>query len=149
MIEEWVIDNKRTLLIIGGMAIGGALAPYLIPALATWLGFGAGGVASGSIAALVHSVLGNVAAGSLFAALQTIGATGAIGLGSVLASMGFGALLGKALDFIAPYILRIAQTAMLAGGNLASHLAGALNLLKEQQSNEAFQRALAKRIRKD
>jgi Interferon-induced 6-16 family len=53
---------------------------------ATWLGgtalsaagFGATGIVSGSIAAGIQATVGGVAAGSLFAALQSAGATGAI-----------------------------------------------------------------------
>jgi hypothetical protein len=43
---------------------------------ATLVGFGAAGIAGGSIAALIQSGIGNVAAGSLFATMQSLGATG-------------------------------------------------------------------------
>jgi hypothetical protein len=43
---------------------------------ATLAGFGAAGIAGGSIAALIQSGIGNVAAGSLFATMQSLGATG-------------------------------------------------------------------------
>ena len=51
-------------------------APNLI--LSYILGFGASGVAKGTIAALIHSHIGNVTAGSLFALMQSAGAVGAI-----------------------------------------------------------------------
>ena len=40
------------------------------------VGFSAVGVVAGSIAAIVQSIIGNVAAGSAFAIAQSIGATG-------------------------------------------------------------------------
>ena len=50
------------------------------------VGFSTGGVAKGSMAAAWHSSIGNVAAGSLFAKLQSLGATGAtcVGGGTVV-----------------------------------------------------------------
>ena len=42
----------------------------------TWVGFGPGGVVAGSLAAAWQSSIGNVAPGSLFALLQSIGASG-------------------------------------------------------------------------
>ena len=45
------------------------------------IGFTSGGVTAGSLAAGIQSMIGNVAAGSLFAQLQSIGA---LGLGTVL-----------------------------------------------------------------
>ena len=42
----------------------------------TWVGFAPGGVVAGSLAAAWQSSIGNVAPGSLFALLQSIGASG-------------------------------------------------------------------------
>lgn len=42
------------------------------------LGFGATGIAKGSSAALLHSMCGNVTAGSVFASVQSAGAVGAL-----------------------------------------------------------------------
>ena len=47
-------------------------------ALLTSIGFTSGGVAAGSVAAGVQAGIGNVTAGSAFAALQSIGTTGAV-----------------------------------------------------------------------
>mmetsp|Transcript_12394 Transcript_12394/g.16273 ORF Transcript_12394/g.16273 Transcript_12394/m.16273 type:complete len:170 (+) Transcript_12394:69-578(+) len=59
--------------------VAGAAAVVATGGLAlTLAGFGAGGIVSGSIAAGIQSGIGNVAAGSLFAAAQGAGATGAI-----------------------------------------------------------------------
>ena len=60
-----------TLLIIGGsLAAAGGLG-------ATLLGFGTAGIAAGSLAAATQATIGNVAAGSLFASLTSLGMTGA------------------------------------------------------------------------
>lgn len=57
------------------LIIGGAVVA--LPCLAlTIAGFGAAGIVGGSIAAATQSAIGNVAAGSLFATLQSVGATG-------------------------------------------------------------------------
>ncbi|KAH7630511.1 hypothetical protein B0T09DRAFT_337871 [Sordaria sp. MPI-SDFR-AT-0083] len=50
------------------------------------LGWAAAGVRAGSIAAGLHSLIGNVISGSWFAILQSLGATGA-GLPALLARM--------------------------------------------------------------
>ena len=72
--------------IVGAVAVGTAFVavpPIVLP----MLGFGAGGVTGGSIAAMVQAKIGNVAAGSLFAYLQSAGATG-VGLGATRAAAG-------------------------------------------------------------
>ena len=86
--------------IAGTVAVGGAVlaAPFVLPAV----GFTAGGVAAGSVAAAAQSSIGAVAAGSWFATLQSIGAAGlswtagatATGAGGV-----FGAIVGAVSDF--------------------------------------------------
>ncbi len=61
-----------SLLIIGGsLAAAGGLG-------ATLFGFGAAGVAAGSLAAATQATIGNVAAGSLFSTLTSWGMTGAL-----------------------------------------------------------------------
>ncbi len=52
--------------------------------LISLVGFGAGGVVKGSIAAVIHSSIGSVAAGSTFATLQSLGALGVGILGTAL-----------------------------------------------------------------
>ncbi len=61
-----------TLLIVGGslLAAGGLGA--------TLFGFGTAGVAAGSLAAATQAGIGNVAAGSLFSWLTSLGMTGAL-----------------------------------------------------------------------
>ena len=71
------------------MGVGAAVA---IPcAAATLAGFGAAGIVGGSIAAATQASIGNVVAGSAFATLQSLGATGTLvsgiyGGGTVLAA---------------------------------------------------------------
>lgn len=56
-------------------ATGGIIGAYLLLSLGiSAAGFQAGGVVAGSIAAGIQSSIGNVANGSLFALLQSVGA---------------------------------------------------------------------------
>lgn len=78
--------KKIRLIGVGGVVGGGLLGALALPLF----GFGAGGVAAGSFAASWQSSIGIVAAGTLFATLQSLGATG---LG-VLMFGGLGAATG-------------------------------------------------------
>lgn len=74
---------KPTTYIAGGIAsaaIGGIAAPTVISAA----GFGSLGPAAGTAAAAWQASIGNVAAGSLFATLQSAGMGGAAALGAVV-----------------------------------------------------------------
>jgi galactitol-specific phosphotransferase system IIC component len=85
--------------LIGGCTIASAaLAPVLMPLILSGLGFGAGGVVSGSVAASIHAAIGNVAAGSLFAMCQAVGAGAALPLVGWLASAGLGLVAGIIID---------------------------------------------------
>lgn len=66
-------NYKRLKYLIVGSTVGGAAGGAAALPL---LGFGAGGIAAGSAAASWQSSIGAVAAGSLFATLQSLGATG-------------------------------------------------------------------------
>ncbi|KAL2858972.1 hypothetical protein BJX68DRAFT_262491 [Aspergillus pseudodeflectus] len=74
---NWTSQNPAlaTSILIGG-AIIAAPAVVAAPALSI-AGFGPAGVQAGSIAAAVQGTIGNVAAGSTFATLQSAGAAGA------------------------------------------------------------------------
>ncbi|XP_036145399.1 interferon alpha-inducible protein 27-like protein 2B [Monomorium pharaonis] len=78
--------RKLRIMFIGTPIIGGIFGAYLLPIL----GFGSSGVIGGSVAASWQSSIGSVAAGSLFATLQSLGATGVGTLlfGSVGAALG-------------------------------------------------------------
>ena len=58
------------------------------------VGFGTGGIAAGSLAAAWQATIGNVAAGSAFATLQSLGATGTLATGAYGGAgvLGLGAL---------------------------------------------------------
>lgn len=64
----WKIRAIMGVCVVGTGLLGTATLPLL--------GFGSGGVVAGSTAAAWQSSLGSIAAGSLFAHLQTLGATG-------------------------------------------------------------------------
>ncbi|KAK0235639.1 adaptin N terminal region-domain-containing protein [Armillaria nabsnona] len=63
--------------VIGAVA-GAALTPVLAPAALGIVGFSAAGPVAGTLAALIQSGIGNVAAGSAFAVAQSIAMGGAI-----------------------------------------------------------------------
>ncbi|KAI2616325.1 hypothetical protein GGR54DRAFT_241830 [Hypoxylon sp. NC1633] len=107
---EWASNNPITATAYGVAAIGAGVAiaaPAAIagPALAV-AGFGADGIVKASIASGVQAGIGNVAAGSAFATLQSAGMAGygaaivngvvqAGGAGAALASGGAAALKAK------------------------------------------------------
>lgn len=79
---------------VAGGAIAGALSAGAGALGLSAAGFTSGGVAAGSIAAGVQAGIGNVAGGSIFAMLQSVGATGAIvSTGPVGVCAGVGALV--------------------------------------------------------
>jgi hypothetical protein len=90
---EWVKAHPELVAAGAAAVIGAALAPVLVPAVLGGVGFGAGGVAAGSLAAGVHALIGNIAAGSLFAFAQAIGAGAALPLIGYLVSAGLSAAL--------------------------------------------------------
>ncbi|KAH8925311.1 hypothetical protein BT69DRAFT_1348843 [Atractiella rhizophila] len=70
------------------LAVGGATV-LATPVLLSLVGFGAAGVGAGTLAAAIQSSIGNVAAGSLFALAQSIGAAGLAGSTVVAATGAF------------------------------------------------------------
>ncbi|KAI0915498.1 hypothetical protein AcV5_003701 [Taiwanofungus camphoratus] len=74
----------------GGAVAGAALAPVVAPIALGAVGFGASGVVGGSLAALIQGGIGNVAAGSLFAICQSVGAGGALPVLGYVAGAGLG-----------------------------------------------------------
>ncbi|CAM1505409.1 Fc.00g110460.m01.CDS01 [Cosmosporella sp. VM-42] len=74
--KQWLMDNPGKAACFGAGAAM-CLGPGLIAApILGGLGFGAGGIVGGSIAAALQSSMGSVAAGGLFATLQSAGAGG-------------------------------------------------------------------------
>jgi len=64
--------------VVGGAALKlGGLGLSCASTVGGWMGFTSAGVVQGSLAAAAQSSVGNVVAGSTFAAIQSAGATGA------------------------------------------------------------------------
>ncbi|KAK0430687.1 hypothetical protein EV421DRAFT_1899384 [Armillaria borealis] len=72
------MPKLRPYFIIGGVIVGIALTPVILPPALGLLGFGAAGPVAGGLAAVAQSGMGNVAAGGLFALLQSIAMGGSI-----------------------------------------------------------------------
>lgn len=89
---------KKLKWIIGGSVAGGGI---LGAASLRLIGFRAGGVTKKSFAAAWQSKIGSVAAGSLFATLQSLGATGLgiIMFGSIGAALGLLASVASRLGW--------------------------------------------------
>jgi len=89
-------------MVAAGLVVGGG-AVMAAPLVLTAVGFGSAGVVGGSIAAAWQATIGNVAAGSFFAACQSAGAAGisattSAAIGSAGAAVGSGlSYLGSAL----------------------------------------------------
>lgn len=79
-----------------GVATGAAIGLVVIPVALPLVGFTVGGVAAGSTAAAIHSAIGNVAAGSLFAAAQSAGVIG-MAAGTQVAIAGGAGVVGAAI----------------------------------------------------
>ena len=78
-------DKIATGLVIGGAVIA---APCIVASAA---GFGTAEIAGSSVAAVWQSAIGNVAAGSTFATLQSLGATGVFVNGATVGTSAAGA----------------------------------------------------------
>ena len=98
-IKEYPKTAAAIVFAIGGGTLAVAAAPLALAAA----GFGSAGVAAGSAAAAWQASIGNVAAGSFFASLQSAGAVGiaastSAGVGAAGAAVGAG--LGAAAEKI-------------------------------------------------
>ena len=102
----WGVSSWKKVAI--GAAVGTAVgvgtvaaAPVVLPAI----GFSTTGVVAGSIAAVAQSTIGNVAAGSLFATLQSFGALGGLSWTAAgvttAASVAAGTAAGATADVVA------------------------------------------------
>jgi len=80
----------------GGAFVGGVAIPLTVKGILGVLGFSSSGVVSGSLAAGAQATIGNVAAGSAFAGLQSLGAAGVAFTGPVGIA---GVVLGGAVGY--------------------------------------------------
>ena len=71
--KSWV---RSLLPVAGGAVAAGTVAVVAAPIVLPALGFGAGGIVAGSVAAAWQASIGNVVAGTLFASLQSAGVAG-------------------------------------------------------------------------
>ncbi|KAK0470062.1 uncharacterized protein EV420DRAFT_87591 [Desarmillaria tabescens] len=95
------MPRRRTWIFIGiGAITVAALTPVIVPPILGWFGFGAAGPVAGGMAAGIQSGIGNVAAGSLFAHLQSMAMGGIISAVPYVASGIFGGFVGWAVDRI-------------------------------------------------
>lgn len=98
-VTDAIMDNagKATQAVMDHpFALGVPLSIAGVGMSATLIGFGAAGIVGGSIAAAIQSSIGNVAAGSLFATMQSLGATGtftAMTTGGIAATAGSAAVV--------------------------------------------------------
>ena len=83
-----------------GVGVAAAIPTVILPAI----GFGAAGVVGGSAAALAQATIGNVAAGSVFASLQSAGAVGAVSWVTTGVTTGLGTAAGAATGAIGSWL---------------------------------------------
>lgn len=81
---------------VAGVGVAAAIPTVILPAI----GFGAAGVVGGSAAALAQSAIGNIAAGSVFASLQSAGAVGAVSWVTTGVTTGLGTTVGAAASAV-------------------------------------------------
>lgn len=93
------MPRRRTWIFIGiGAIVGAALTPVIVPPILGLFGFGAAGPVAGGFAAVLQSGIGNVAAGSVFAWLQSWAMGGIISAGPYVISGIVGGGLGWVVD---------------------------------------------------
>ncbi|KIO15950.1 hypothetical protein M407DRAFT_34420 [Tulasnella calospora MUT 4182] len=84
---------------IGNVAAGTTSGFTTMKSLGATLGFGPAGIIAGTPAAAIHSYIGNVVAGTWFATMQSLGATGKLAWIMPTVGGGIGALLAHFLSF--------------------------------------------------
>lgn len=93
--------------VVAGSVVGGVLAaPFLVPAALGTVGFSSTGVVGGSIAAGMQAGIGNVAAGSAFAACQSMAMGGAIVPAATAATGAATGTAGGLLGLIGTHFVR-------------------------------------------
>lgn len=105
--------GKPAAIVAGGAIVGAAVGAAILPAI----GFGSAGVVASSWAAAWQASIGNVAAGSTFAACQSLAATGS----SMVAAS------GAAIGAVVPYGKKIV-------GGTCSAISDSYNGIKRKSS---------------
>ncbi|KAJ7867080.1 hypothetical protein B0H14DRAFT_3441961 [Mycena olivaceomarginata] len=100
-------DVQRKVAFVAGGVFVGLVAP---PLVLNVLGFTPGGVAAGSAAAGMHAGIGNVAAGSVFASLQSAGVVG-LAPGACAAAAGLGDVHPLDHSTVNDIVVKVAQLA--------------------------------------
>ncbi|KAG8811983.1 hypothetical protein FRC19_003461 [Serendipita sp. 401] len=77
-LNQWGLKENMNASETVGVVAATSAAPSTALGIMGVVGFTGNGIAAGSLAALWQSTIGNVAAGSLFAGLQSMGAVGAL-----------------------------------------------------------------------
>jgi len=96
--SDWCKYGKYGGAVVGAVG-GAALGPVVVvPAALIAIGFTDAGVQADSIAAKIHSSIGNVAKNSFFANAQSTGAAG-MGLGGTIASGLVGGVIGGGVGY--------------------------------------------------
>lgn len=124
---------KKLRWIIGGSVAGsGILGAAALPLI----GFGAGGVAAGSTAAAWQSGIGAVTAGSLFATLQSLGATGVgtVMFGSAGAALGLLASVAPLLGWCNGNCLKVEIISKSCGERCSASFELTVNNVKRLES---------------
>ena len=65
-ISVQIIGKKDLYIIVGASIVCGVAVPLILTSGLSLVGFGSAGVKAKSVAAIIHSGIGNVAGGSLF-----------------------------------------------------------------------------------
>jgi len=92
--------------VTGSVVCGVLAAPFLVPAALGTVGFSSTGVVGGSIAAGMQAGIGNVAAGSAFAACQSMAMGGAIAPAAAAATGAATGTAGGLLGFMGTLFIR-------------------------------------------
>jgi len=101
-------------------AVYGALGGLALCALVHVIGFCAGGIAAGSIAAGVHSAIGCASAGGFLAFMQSLGTS------SAWAFLGYGAVAGVVAGVL-PTIAKLVSSAASLVKSAASNICSAVS----------------------
>ena len=96
--KSWNVKRMLSFAVVG--SIVGLVGTLTAPVILSAIGFSTSGVVASSLAAFIHSYIGNVAAGSTFAMLQGVGAVGGFSMKVFVLSFCGGSATGAAIGTI-------------------------------------------------